>query len=131
MARPRAKIDATQVEKLAELQCTLREIAGFCGCDEKTLRNRFSAEIAKGREAGKISLRRAQWKAALGGNVTAQIWLGKNHLGQSDKVEQKIDAEVAEKRKALDIADVERFLDLKKAAGLPTGPRTTRQNAGM
>ena len=34
--------------------------------------------------AGRISLRRAQFKSAIGGNVMAQIWLGKQMLGQRD-----------------------------------------------
>ena len=37
---------------------------------------------------GKISLRRAQFEKALGGNVAMQIWLGKQHLDQRDKIEQ-------------------------------------------
>ena len=37
---------------------------------------------------GKISLRRAQFEKALGGNVAMQIWLGKQHLDQKDKIEQ-------------------------------------------
>lgn len=34
---------------------------------------------------GKISLRRAQMKAALNGNASLLIWLGRNCLGQTDK----------------------------------------------
>ena len=84
MGRPKTVIDPEQVEKLAMLQCTLREIGAFFGCDEKTLRNRFSAEIAKGKEQGKISLRRMQWKTAEKGGYAMQIWLGKQYLGQKD-----------------------------------------------
>ena len=36
---------------------------------------------------GKMSLRRQQFKSAEAGNVTMQIWLGKQWLGQTDKVE--------------------------------------------
>ena len=36
---------------------------------------------------GKASLRRMQGKSAQDGNVTAQIWLGKQMLGQRDKHE--------------------------------------------
>jgi len=36
-------------------------------------------------ESGKSILRRLQWQAALGGNITMQIWLGKQLLGQSDR----------------------------------------------
>lgn len=90
MARPKLNIDPEIVLQLSKLQCTYREMAEFLGCDEKTLRNRFSAEIDKGRESGKISLRRMQWRSAEAGSHTMLIWLGKQYLGQTDKVEEKI-----------------------------------------
>jgi hypothetical protein len=34
-----------------------------------------------------MSLRRLQWNNAKKGNVTMQIFIGKQYLGQSDKVE--------------------------------------------
>ena len=49
------------------------------------MRRHFKAELTKGRESLKHSLRRAQIKVALGGNATMLIWLGKNLLGQSDQ----------------------------------------------
>ena len=36
---------------------------------------------------GNVSLRRKQFELAMNGNVTMNIWLGKQKLGQSDKVE--------------------------------------------
>ena len=36
----------------------------------------------------KMRLRQLQWKSAESGNVTMQIFLGKNILGQQDKIEQ-------------------------------------------
>ena len=36
---------------------------------------------------GKISLRRWQFKSAEAGNVTMQIWLGKQYLGQREQIE--------------------------------------------
>mgnify|MGYP003144011811 CR=1 FL=1 len=32
----------------------------------------------------KAKLRRMQWEVAMNGNVQMQIWLGKQHLGQSE-----------------------------------------------
>jgi len=91
--RPRKEIDQEQFEKLCALQCTKNEIAGWFNCSEDTIENwchktykeSFSAVFAKKREAGKISLRRAQWKLAEKSAVMA-IFLGKNYLGQSDNV---------------------------------------------
>ena len=35
----------------------------------------------------KMRLRQLQWKSAEKGNVTMQIFIGKNMLGQQDKIE--------------------------------------------
>jgi hypothetical protein len=43
---------------------------------------------------GTRSLRRLQYEAAKTGNVTMQIWLGKQWLGQKDRTETDIHAEV-------------------------------------
>lgn len=89
MARPKLDIDAQQVFKLAKLLCTTEEIAEFFGCSRDTLERRFAAELAKGRQVRKMSLRRAQFRAAFNGNPALLIWLGKQHLGQADKIESK------------------------------------------
>lgn len=85
MGRPLKKIDAVELKKLAMMQCTLVEIAAFFEVDIKTITNRFSKEIAIGREQGKISLRRLQWKHAQD-SARMAIWLGKQYLDQHDKV---------------------------------------------
>ena len=40
----------------------------------------------------RINLLKKQYDVAMSGNVSMLIWLGKNELGQVDKVESKIDA---------------------------------------
>jgi len=66
-------------------------MADFFGCHRDTLHNNFSAEIAKGRSEGNISLRRKQWQVAVEqGNPVMLIWLGKQMLGQ---VNERLDAE--------------------------------------
>ena len=93
MARPKKyDIDTAQVEKLASFGCTNIEIASFFGCTDSLLRKSYSEFLTKGRDKGKIRLRQAQWKSALGNekqpaNVTMLIWLGKQLLGQTDKQE--------------------------------------------
>lgn len=64
------------------------EIADFYGCDESLLRKSYSEFLTKGRAEQKIRLRQLQWKSAEKGNVTMQIFLGKNMLGQQDRIEQ-------------------------------------------
>jgi hypothetical protein len=85
VARPRLKIDPEQVRGLARLHCTNKEIASVIGCSTDTLERRYAAEISKGKEEGRAALRRLQWKAANAGNIAMLIWLGKNHLGQTDR----------------------------------------------
>ena len=86
MARPLKKVDTEAIKKLAQLHCTYDEIAEFSGVSTKTLQRHYVHLIKKGRQTGKISLRRAQFEKALGGNVVMQIWLGKQHLDQRDKI---------------------------------------------
>ncbi len=94
MARPKLNLDEDQVYELAKLGCKMEEMAVVLDCSKETLHGRFSAVIEKGREDLKISLRRAQLKAALGGNVVMMIWLGKQMLGQVDQSNLKVDQTV-------------------------------------
>jgi len=47
----------------------------------------FLSAVEKGAATGRTSLRQAQFKLALAGNATMQIWLGKQLLGQTDKTD--------------------------------------------
>lgn len=77
-------IPPDEVYYLASLGCTMREIANWFGVKENTLSYNFQEYIQKAQEETKQKLRQAQIKAALGGNVTMLIWLGKQYLGQSE-----------------------------------------------
>ena len=90
MARPKNQINPKEVEKLAALMCTQEEIASFFDVNVSTISRRFAKEIEKGRERGKISIRRKQLRLA-DKNASMAIFLGKNYLGQSDSQEIKID----------------------------------------
>ena len=87
MARPQKEIDVEQLDKLAAMQCTLQEIADWFNVDKSTISRRFATNITKGKSKGKISLRRAMYTKALGGNVTMCIWLSKQYLGMKDAPE--------------------------------------------
>ena len=89
VGRPKKQIDYATVEKLASIQCTQNEIAEVLGVCTKTLQRdeEFSRHFKKGKEAGRSSLRRLQWKAAERGNPTMLVWLGKQYLEQTDKTE--------------------------------------------
>jgi hypothetical protein len=87
MARPKKEIDEDIVFKLASFGCTREEIAAVCNCHVNTIDNRFSALIKEGQYHRNATLRILQFRSAKKGNVAMQIWLGKNCLNQSDKVE--------------------------------------------
>ena len=94
MARPKKEIDQKQFENLCGLQCTLEEICGwFDVCSDtletwckRTYNKSFSEVFAQKRGAGKISLRRSQWRLAEK-NATMAIFLGKQFLGQRDNMD--------------------------------------------
>jgi len=88
MARPKKyNIDKKQLQNLARLGCTNIEIADFFGCDESLIRHSYSEFLIKGRSEQKMRLRQLQWNSAERGNIVMQIFLGKNLLGQTDKIE--------------------------------------------
>ena len=88
MARPKKyNIENKDVEKLASYGCTNREIASYFGCSEDLIKKSYSSFLTKGRDEGKIRLRKMQWRSAEKGSVPMLIWLGKQVLGQTDKQE--------------------------------------------
>ena len=84
VGRDKKVIPPPQVEELASIGCTDRDIAAFFGIKEDTLRYNFADNLIKGREDLKISLRRSMLKTAHGGNAAVLIFLAKNLLGMSD-----------------------------------------------
>ena len=87
MPRPKKILDKELVMELAGLNCTLEEIARIMKVSERTLQRNYADEMTKGKEYVKTSLKRAQYRSALNGSFVMQIWLGKNLLGQTDKIE--------------------------------------------
>lgn len=88
------RIDKKQFENLCGLQCTLLEICDFFDVEDDTLNSwckktygtTFSEVFKLKRGKGQISLRRMQWKLAEK-NAAMAIFLGKQYLGQKDKIE--------------------------------------------
>jgi hypothetical protein len=114
--RPKAEVDLKQLEKLCELLCTHQELATYFRVSVSTI-ERLAATpaggeaIERGRNLGKISVRRQQFKLLKAGSPVLAIWLGKQYLGQRDKLEQtlrtppgeafRIEAEVSDRRQAI------------------------------
>lgn len=92
---PLKVIDWPKVDNMCQIQCTGEEIASVLDIDYDTLNAACKREnnigisdyIAQKAPAGRASLRRRQYKAAMDGNATMLVWLGKNQLGQTDKNE--------------------------------------------
>ena len=110
--RPRVEFSMKTLANMVRIQCTKAECAGVIGVSEDTIDRRvkdatgegFAVFYKKHSGGGKTSLRRAQFKAALGTppelatetspavserapNITMQIWLGKQALDQKDRHE--------------------------------------------
>ena len=84
-------ITPEQIQKLAQLGCTQREMASVLNVSRSTLDRRLTEPAFRDAlEAGdanlNVSLRRKQVELALAGDRTMLIWLGKQRLGQADKV---------------------------------------------
>lgn len=107
--RPKLAISQDYFEDLCSILCTETEIASLLKVSvdtlerwcKRTYQNQTFAEAYKRlSDSGKESLRRAQFKTALDGNPTMQIWLGKQILEQRDKQDLEVritdDREIAE-----------------------------------
>ena len=120
MGRPRKQINKTEFEKLCFLQCTEREFCSWFDVSDETL-NKWCKENYDGRtfldvfkekrENGLISLRRTQFQLAEKSPAMA-IFLGKNLLGQTDKMEQTVNG-----GEALTNINVRFIKDKSEAAG--------------
>lgn len=83
------------IEGLARIQCTMVEAAAVLHVHRDTFSDFLRANEKAmqawedGRESGKASLRRNQWKMSET-NPTMAIWLGKQWLDQTDKSYQEI-----------------------------------------
>ena len=91
MARPEAKIDLVELEKLCGMQCTDEEIAAFFNVSTRTIERRrkvkrFSEIMDNAKAKGRVSVRRSLFRMAAKDNVAAAIFLSKNLLGYRDVV---------------------------------------------
>jgi transcriptional antiterminator len=90
--RPPVDLDEAQLELLAKVGATHWEMAAHFGVTERTIENKlkqekYKAAIERGKGKGNVSLRRKQMELALKGDRTMLIWLGKQRLGQKEKID--------------------------------------------
>ena len=107
MPRKKIEIDADQLRTFARLGCTWEEIAGalriskgtfVARMQEKKYREAYDQGIAE----GDVSLRRAQYEQAMKGKSAMLVWLGKNRLNQTDRVEQTTETTIHDGGGAVD-----------------------------
>ena len=91
--RPRIEFDLSVVEGLGRIGATVNDMVHVLPAGKRTIAERmadpesdFRTAYEKGRSLLNSSLRRKQIQVAMSGNVVMLIWLGKQHLGQQDKV---------------------------------------------
>lgn len=95
--KPKSKIDVEHLERLARLNCTIDEAAAFFKCTKRTLLRylddkkrgpAFREAWERGKQEGRLSLRRLQWRHANGSgssSVQMTIHLSKHWLGETEK----------------------------------------------
>ena len=116
--RPRKVIKQEQFEAMCQIQATQEEITLVLGVTDKTLNawcrrtygKRFSDFFREKRSAGKISLRRKQWKLA-DRSAAMAIFLGKQFLGQTDKTETEVIAEVQNPLRGISTEDIKKLIE--------------------
>ena len=88
--RPKINVDLDDIEELAAEGNTCEDIASALGFSKATLfgRKDIRAAYFKGRAQLAVNLRHWQMECAKSGNVNMLIWLGKQFLGQKDKLEE-------------------------------------------
>lgn len=97
--RPPKEIDWKQFEAMCAIHCTHEEICAILDVAINTLDRQIKKKYGKSfgqiykekTATGKRSLRHNMWQKALQKNDnTMMLFLAKNHLGMSDKVEERI-----------------------------------------
>lgn len=95
--RPKLVLNETGkavIINLSSIMCTDEEIAACLGVTVETLQNKDNNDAfleckEKGAGNGRKSLRRIQFEIAKKGNATMAIWLGKQWLGQKEKIDDE------------------------------------------
>ena len=89
VGRPKAEVDVEILKNLASIGCPTYEIASVMNVSARTLKRNFAEIIDQYKERGKASLRKKMFDKAVKKDTTMmQIFLSKNYLGMSDKVQQ-------------------------------------------
>jgi hypothetical protein len=87
---PNATFSHRAVQRMAQLGVPDKEIARVLGVGVEALKAEANEALTLGRTIGNVQLRMRQYAAAMQGDKTLLVWLGKQNLGQMDKVAQEV-----------------------------------------
>lgn len=105
MGRPPKPFDHNIFEGLCAILCTEEEIASAFDFDVTTLYRKVKKEYGdtfakiykRFSKDGIRSIRRKQFEKAMEGNTDMLKWLGKNMVGQKDKIDHEVKGKMFEK----------------------------------
>lgn len=107
------QISVSKIRMLSELQCTEAEAAASLGLRLKTFKEMIRIDTRareaweSGRELGKLSIRRSQFRLSTH-NATMAIFLGKQYLGQNEVNVLEMSGRNGGPIKTLDLAKLDR-----------------------
>jgi hypothetical protein len=118
--RPKVKMGLDEVENLSRLNCTMDELAAYFRVEVRTVQLRaqrepkFREAIERGQSMGRLSVRRQQIRLMERGNATMAIFLGKQLLGQRDRLEAEVTVKDGDMTLEQLLATGERLMSLQK-----------------
>ena len=86
MGRHKKPVDEEKLVLLASLGLNIPECAAVLDSSHDSIERNFKELYLHGKDKCKASLRRKQYELAMAGNPTMLVWLGKNLLGQIDRL---------------------------------------------
>lgn len=95
VGRPKSVFNERELKYLCSIHCTLEEIAGFFQMNKQILSRKIKEEYGitwsefyeRNSQGSKVSLRRRQIQSAMEGDTKMLVFLGKNMLGQKEKLD--------------------------------------------
>lgn len=108
------------IERLYACNCTQTEVAAELGVSVDVLQNKANSELnriarERGRERFNSEIRQAQRAIMKRGDARMAIWLGKQYLGQTDRIETSSQARIEIKNDPLQGMTDEQLIALYEA----------------
>jgi AraC-like DNA-binding protein len=110
IGRPKKELDWKVLDSILQFGATLIDCAEMCEMSDDSIQRRIKDEYGctfteyRNRKMSRmrVKLLQKQYESAMAGNTALLIWLGKQHLGQSDKNDISVNGDVAIKTLSLE-----------------------------